>query len=90
MSEEKQLYEFVALADIPKTHRGKSNPKYDEVLSVFRKAKKQAVKINCDVFGDVKDTSIAHTFRMRIKEQKLKMSVQLDATNHIVYLKKTQ
>jgi len=82
------LFEYVEIADIPKTHRGKQNPLYDDVLKAFRKAKNEAVKVNCSVFEGAKPTSIAHTFRMRIKEAKLKMSVQLDAQNEIVYLKK--
>ena len=90
MSEQEEiLFEFCDVRDIPKTHRGKQNEKYDEVLNAFKKAKREAVKVNCAVFGDIKETSIAHTFRMRIKEQNLKMSVQLDAQNKHVYLKKT-
>jgi len=84
-----KLFEFVDISAIPKTHRGKQNPKYDEVLKAFKKSEREAVKINCSVFGEVKESSIAHTFRMRIKDGKLKMSVQLDAHNKVVYLKKT-
>jgi len=87
-NKETPLFEFVEIADIPKTHRGKQNANYDAVIKAFRHAKREAVKINCSVFGDVKDVSIAHTFRQRIRDAKLKMSVRLDTTNHVVYLKK--
>lgn len=84
-----KLFEFEDIANIPKTHRGKQNPKYDEVLEAFKSSKREAVKVNCSVFGnELKETSIAHTFRQRIKEAKLSMSVTLDTTNKLVYIKK--
>jgi len=84
-----KMFEFEDIADIPKTHRGAANPRYDEVLKAFKSAKREAVKVNCVVFGEkLKPTSIAHTFRQRIKEQKLKMAVQLDANGKAVHLKK--
>ena len=83
-----KLFEFEDIADIPKTHRGKQNPKYDEVLKAFNNAKREAVKVNCSVFGEVKPTSIAHTFRQRIKADKLNMAVTLDTTNKLVHIKK--
>ena len=84
------LFEEIAIKDIPKTHRGKSNETYDKVLEAFSKAKAEAIKVRGTAFGEIKPTSIAHTFRMRIKAQKLKIAVQLDTSNNVVYLKKTK
>lgn len=90
MPENKALFEYEDIADIPKTHRGIQNPKYDEVLKAFKSAKREAVKVNCSVFGELKPTSIAHTFRERIKDSKLSMKVQLDAQNGSVHIKKVK
>lgn len=86
---QKQLFKAIAISDIPKQHKGNFNANYETVISAFKSGNDKAVEIDVSAMGeDLKSESVAHSFRMKIKEMKLGYSVRLHKDRNVVYLVK--